>query len=888
MRKLYALAAIGGACILGAVLAGCVLFPRQTPTVTPDMPHPKSETRSHDWIQTTVAEFETGTRQGLTITSVEDGELELAVGVQRGVYTSPVVAADFDFTGIVPHWRADVSDDQTVLIEVRTLSSGEDWSAWQSLADIALFVQDGRTYPETPFTLSGGEQFQYRATLLAAPGQVSPVLHEVTITYMNTEVGPTTDQAQSFIVLEQSSRGVPAPPVISREGWGADESYLDWDPEYVPSRKIVIHHTVTQNDYAEPEAAQWVRAIYYYHAVTLGWGDVGYNYLVDQYGNIYEGRNGGDDVVAGHVYGYNYGTTGVAALGTHGNMGGSVPATEAALEALTSLSAWEAARRHIHPLGESFIRDTVTANLGGHRDYPPHGTSCPGDLLYAQLPALRESVWTRMQAYLFRYSVEWVSPTLPVSVTLQTSTTYEMSVGARNSGWFTWPQGSAQHPVRLGYHWIDEHGERVVQPPQYDHRTPLDRDVPFGDLYEFDGALFTTPTEPGTYTLAWDMVHELVVWFHDAVPESPLLTVQFEVVDQPGVTPTPTAEPAAIENGGFEEDRAWTIFETSYPARYVTEPRRSGQRAMQTGIADPAGNVYSFSSVEQTFTVPTGDGATLRYWYQAQVVPGDYTYVYLYADGTGWQPLLINKDNAPDWTEGVHDLSPYVGREVTLRFGTYNDGREGVSAMFVDDVSVRPGAGPPPTVTPTTARPPTTAPTATRPPTATPTPTVTPTPTPVACVELAVNSGFETDEGWSIPFTPYPARYTTAMAFRGQRSLQVGIPDPVEDRFSYSSAEQRITVPAGRTVNLSLWFFMPSSGGAGDYGYVLIRPDGGAWQAVGWVNSVTGDWTSMEADLSAYAGQTVTLRIGVRNDGLNDGATAAMYVDELSVEACAP
>ena len=90
---------------------------------------------------------------------------------------------------------------------------------------------------------------------------------------------------------------------------------MQWDPEYVPVKKIIVHHTVTSN--SDPDPAATVRSIYYYHAVSLGWGDIGYNFLIDRQGRIYEGRYGGNAVVGGHALTWNYGSVGIAALGNY-------------------------------------------------------------------------------------------------------------------------------------------------------------------------------------------------------------------------------------------------------------------------------------------------------------------------------------------------------------------------------------------------------------------------------------------------------------------------------------------------------------------------------------------------------------------------------------------
>jgi hypothetical protein len=109
-----------------------------------------------------------------------------------------------------------------------------------------------------------------------------------------------------------------------------------------------------------------------------------------------------------------------------------------------------------------------------------------------------------------------------------------------------------------------------------------------------------------------------------------------------------------------------------------------------------------------------------------------------------------------------------------------------------------------------------------------------------------------------------------------------------ENVFSYSSAEQRFSIPSGRRAVLTFWYHVPNGGGSGDYGYFLIRPDGGSWRIVRIVREATAGWTQLQVDVSHYAGRAFTLRLGMRNDGPWDGAAAVMYVDSLSLPACTP
>ena len=206
------------------------------------------------------------------------------------------------------------------------------------------------------------------------------------------------------------------PTIIPRSGWGADESlrFDDagdelWPREFFPLKKLMVHHTAGRN--ADPDPAATVRAIYYYHAVTKRWGDIGYSYLIDEAGRIYEGRyardfwNGANPssdnaaglaLAAGHTHDYNLGSFGIALLGTFS----SQAPTAAAHASLVRLMAWAAAKHGLDPLAISTYVNPqngvtrTTYNIGGHRDYA--ATDCPGGVLYSQLPAIRNEVAAQM------------------------------------------------------------------------------------------------------------------------------------------------------------------------------------------------------------------------------------------------------------------------------------------------------------------------------------------------------------------------------------------------------------------------------------------------------------------------------------------------------------
>lgn len=184
-----------------------------------------------------------------------------------------------------------------------------------------------------------------------------------------------------------------SPPIVPRSAWGADESIRRNGPEYAPSlRFAIVHHTAGQNDYSPAQAAAIMRGIQAYHVKSNGWSDIGYNFLVDRYGTVYEGRYGGIDrnVIGAHARGFNTGSVGVAVIGTFGAT--AIPA--AASRSLEKLLAWRLDLAHVDPQGSVTVVSggserylpgvpvTLRA-VSGHRDTGQ--TSCPGNSLYAQL-----------------------------------------------------------------------------------------------------------------------------------------------------------------------------------------------------------------------------------------------------------------------------------------------------------------------------------------------------------------------------------------------------------------------------------------------------------------------------------------------------------------------
>lgn len=215
-----------------------------------------------------------------------------------------------------------------------------------------------------------------------------------------------TGTANGAIKPVADSYSASMPKVITRAQWGAGPSST---PTYTePVTAATVHHTAGSNTYTEAQAPGIVRGIWEYHAKTLGWGDVGYNALVDKYGNIYEGRAGGLDraVQGAHVGGFNQNTWGVSVLGNYQ----TTQPTPASIAALGQIIGWKAAVAGFDPTGSSYHRAEFDfegskyrqgqgawfPNINAHRDF--HYNQCPGDNLYARMGDIRAAAAIKYNA----------------------------------------------------------------------------------------------------------------------------------------------------------------------------------------------------------------------------------------------------------------------------------------------------------------------------------------------------------------------------------------------------------------------------------------------------------------------------------------------------------
>lgn len=201
----------------------------------------------------------------------------------------------------------------------------------------------------------------------------------------NKDSGVSLSKRESACVSAQKS--YPDEFEIKKVQSTEGSKVMKWPYQYSKKvRKVVIHHTAESGVRDGKEAVQVLRGIYRYHAISRKWGDIGYHFIIDPNGEIYEGRAGGDFVVGGHVYCHNIGTIGVAMMGNF-ETGKPTTAQQNALKKLLP----ELADIYELDLTETgWYHGKNTENLLGHRDLTP--TVCPGKNVYSLLPTLRRTI----------------------------------------------------------------------------------------------------------------------------------------------------------------------------------------------------------------------------------------------------------------------------------------------------------------------------------------------------------------------------------------------------------------------------------------------------------------------------------------------------------------
>jgi hypothetical protein len=330
---------------------------------------------------------------------------------RAAVLSRPIVTGPFRVAGL--SWDHDGDLAPGTEIHLRVRESGA-WSDWLPAPDERSSDSRGRN-GTVPFVTGGADALQVHISgnpadlprgldlnVIQADGgadlSASPSVSATSVLSRPTVIRPMVMTSVDAAVLAQ-------PAIVDRAGWGADESLrAGFEASSAELRAAVVHHTAGTNSYTPAQSAQIVRDIYYLHAVVNDWGDVGYNFLVDRFGTVYEGRYGSISAPAGqmrvgaHAQGYNTYSMGIAAMGNYS----SIAAEQAILDSMRDVIAWrfsstptlDMAAEAYFPANDFHSTDRYLPRIFGHRDVV--ATVCPGDDIEARIPALIASVTAAM------------------------------------------------------------------------------------------------------------------------------------------------------------------------------------------------------------------------------------------------------------------------------------------------------------------------------------------------------------------------------------------------------------------------------------------------------------------------------------------------------------
>jgi uncharacterized protein with LGFP repeats len=300
----------------------------------------------------------------------------------------------------------------TDAVAVRTRRAGAAWSEWHDLP-----LHDSEPDPDTAEGrrgVIGSDPLWVGSLGSAATVQVRlPRADAATAQLQLIDAGESsalTSAARTTLSAPASEvdlkSGVARPTIRSRADWGADESLRKGYPGYSDTIKAaVVHHTADGGSYSLGEVPAVIRGMYRYHTVSLGWSDLGYNFVVDRFGGIWEGRAGGIDrpVVGAHAGGFNTDTFGVSMMGDFT----SVAPPEATLDAVAAVIAWKLSLYDLPAIGSTQLTSagggtakfapgtTVTLRIvNAHRDVGY--TACPGNVGFTKMDSIRSRVANRL------------------------------------------------------------------------------------------------------------------------------------------------------------------------------------------------------------------------------------------------------------------------------------------------------------------------------------------------------------------------------------------------------------------------------------------------------------------------------------------------------------
>ncbi|SDK22793.1 Repeat domain-containing protein [Nocardioides sp. YR527] len=330
---------------------------------------------------------------------------------RRTILTSvPQDVTGFGVVGMTWSPGSDI-DTEAVRAKVRTKSDGA-WSKWRPMEvhldehapDAGSAEAKGNREGTREFLVGHVDKVQTRLVVPAdaelpddlelaviEPGKPEDTVEELPAidTDDGTTKAPSTHKKKTDADLNLAAGSyTPSPTIYSRAQWGADESIReDVPPTYRTIHGGFVHHTAGTNDYTEADVPSIIQGIYAYHVQTNGWRDVGYNFFIDKFGRIWEGRNGGVamPVEGAHTSGYNTDSFAASALGNFE----TVEPTPELIQAYGALFAWKLSLHGVSAGATNVdINGTTFSHaIKGHRDAGQ--TLCPGQNLYDAIPQIR-------------------------------------------------------------------------------------------------------------------------------------------------------------------------------------------------------------------------------------------------------------------------------------------------------------------------------------------------------------------------------------------------------------------------------------------------------------------------------------------------------------------
>ena len=371
------------------------------------------------------------------------------------IATQPVATTDFGLVGVT----SDAPLDPSTRVLVRVREDG-DWGTWQPLRitehgpDPGSPEAVGARYGTEPLLVDSADGVQVRVDTPGGEVPANPqvLLVDNPVVAADANLPAPQDPAIHLPVstVAAATATAPVPTIITREQWGADESLRSAGPRYSPTIKVAfVHHTTSTNDYSPEDAAQQVRNLYGWYVKGLRYSDMAYNFLVDRYGRLYEGRAGGmgQAVIGGHTAGFNNDTFAISAIGNFQKLNPPPEQVAAIDQSVASLLAWKLSLNHRNPNGTQVLTSDSAAGtskyqpgqqatalvIGGHKDIG--STACPGQFLEAQLPTIRSLATSMMGATIYDPQASAPAWGTPDPMTITTTSTapiaWTLSISSR-------------------------------------------------------------------------------------------------------------------------------------------------------------------------------------------------------------------------------------------------------------------------------------------------------------------------------------------------------------------------------------------------------------------------------------------------------------------------